>query len=203
MKFMAMLAAALLVLPGALQAQEQDTRKQDRKGAQDPKKEGMPQYQPTREHTALRQFEGEWEFKSKCTMPGQETMEGQGTETVKQTLGGFWLEIDDKGTMMGKEWTGKGFMGYDPAKKQYVGVWLDSWMPHMAKFAGEADSTGKVFTFRMKSHDPKTNQEMDCRMVFEMKDQDHRTLKFYAKDEAGKETMMSEITYTRKPAMIK
>ena len=40
-------------------------------------------------------------------------------------------------------------------------------------------------------------------MVFEWKDQDHRTLRFYTKDESGKEVMMSEITYTRKPAMVK
>ena len=204
---MAMLAAALLVLPGALRAQETDSQDTPKKGTQDKgaqgKKDQMPQYQPGKEHMALRQWEGDWEFKSKCTIPGQETQEGQGTETVKQTLGGFWLEIEDKGTMMGKEWNGKGFMGWDPQKKQYCGVWLDSWMPFIARFEGDADSTGKVFTFKMMGEDPKTGKPMSDRMVFEWKDQDHRMLRFYTKDESGKEVMMSEITYTRKPAMIK
>ena len=46
---------------------------------------------------------------------------------------------------------------------------------------------------------------MKCpeRMVHEIKDQDHRTLRFYGKDDSGKETLWTEITYTRKPAMVK
>jgi len=40
-------------------------------------------------------------------------------------------------------------------------------------------------------------------MVHEIKDQDHRTLRFYGKDDSGKESLWTEITYTRKPAMVK
>lgn len=194
---MAMLAAALLALPGALLSQESDRKK-------DPQGKGqMPEFKPGKEHQALKQFDGEWEYKSKCMIPGQETKEGQGVETCKVGLGGFWLEVEDKGTMMGKEFSGRGLIGYDPHKKKYCGVWADSWMPHLGRFEGDADSTGKVFTFKMMGEDRKTGMPMTDRLVFELKDQDHRTLRFYGKDESGKEMMMSEITYTRKPAMIK
>jgi hypothetical protein len=169
--------------------------------AQDDKK--MPSFQPTKEHQALKQFDGEWEFTSKCTMPGQEAMEGKGTESVRMTYGGFWADIESKGVMAGKDWSGRGLVGWDPLKKKYCGVWVDSMTPYLYKFLGESDATGKTWTFKTHGVDPKTNKESTEKMVWEFKDQDHRTMKFYTKDESGKEIMVSECTYTRKPAMVK
>jgi len=223
------LAVAALLVPmiGALRAQDQPKGQDPGKSTDD----RMPQFQPGKEHQLLKQFDGEWEFKSKCSMPGQETMEGQGTESSRFAFGGFWLEIEEKGMMKNKDWSGKGLMGFDPQKKKYCGVWVDSWSPFIGKFEGEADSSGKVFTFKfMMSEEQKaaktsakdaetprkdTGKEygkdlgkdagMKCpdRMVHEIKDQDHRTLKFYGKDDSGKEQLWTEITYTRKPAMVK
>ena len=164
---------------------------------------GMPSFQPSKEHLSLKQFDGEWEFTSKCTMPGQEAMDGKGTENVRMTYGGFWADVESKGVMGGKDWSGRGLIGFDPQKKKYCGAWVDSMTPYMYTFEGEADTGGKVFTFMMKGVDPKTNKESTDRMVWEFKDQDHRTMKFFAKDESGKETQVSEVTYTRKPAMVK
>lgn len=204
-QLMAMAAAALLALPGALLSQETDRQQRDPQTppGKEQGKQQMPDFKPGKEHQALKQFDGDWEYKSKCMIPGQEMKEGQGMETCKLGLGGFWLEVEDKGTMMNKEFSGKGFIGWDPNKKKYVGAWVDSWMPMLGTFEGEADSTGKIFTFTMKGEDAQTGKPMAHRMVFEFKDQDHRTLRFYSKDESGKEMMASEITYTRKPAMIK
>jgi hypothetical protein len=208
---------------GALRAQ--DTPKAD--GQQ-----RMPEFQPGKEHQLLKQFDGDWEWKSKCHMPGMEPMEGQGTESCRLSMGGFWLECDDKGMMKNKDWSGKGFIGWDPARKKYVGVWVDSMAPFIGHFEGDADSSGKVFTYHFKmmgdQHSMKSSETqkdtgkdygkdqgkkemgkdagmMKCpdRMVHEIKDQDHRSTKFYGKDESGKETLWSEITYTRKPSMIK
>jgi len=207
------LAVAALLVPmiGALRAQDQPKGQDPGKSTDD----RMPQFQPGKEHQLLKQFDGEWEFKSKCSMPGQETMEGQGTESSRFAFGGFWLEIEEKGMMKNKDWSGKGLMGFDPQKKKYCGVWVDSWSPFIGKFEGEADSSGKVFTFKFMMSDEKgktsskeaesDRAKMKCpdRMVHEVKDQDHRTLKFYGKDESGKESVWTEINYTRKPAMIK
>jgi hypothetical protein len=75
--------------------------------------------------------------------------------------------------------------------------------PYLYKFEGEADAGGKTFTFKSKGFDPMTNKEAEHKMVWEVKDQDHRTMKFYGKDDTGKEVLLSECTYTRKPAMVK
>src|SRR5207244_285832 len=101
-----MLAAVFAFVPmiGALRAQETPRTPDDTK----PGDQRMPTFQPGKEHQLLKQFDGDWEFKSKCTMPGQEPQEGQGTETSKLTYGGFWLECEDKGIMKGKDFSGEG-----------------------------------------------------------------------------------------------
>ncbi len=219
-----LLAAVVAFAPmiGALRAQDE------------PKADGqqrMPEFQPGKEHQLLKQFDGDWEFKAKCTMPGMEPSEGQGTESARLTHGGFWLTCDEKGMMKDKDFSGQGFIGYNPAAKKYVGVWVDNHSPFMGKFIGDADTSGKVFTFRFmmtekemaarsaareadkkdagKEYDKESRKDMGKemkvpdRMVHEIKDQDHRTLKFYGKDDSGKESLWTEITYTRKPAMVK
>jgi len=179
--------AACLPIAGALGAQE------DRK----------PAYTPTAQHQLLKQFDGEWEFKSKCVMPGQEVQEGQGIESARQAFGGFWLECEDRGMMMGKEFNGQGLIGFDPQKKKFIGVWIDNYTPFLGRFEGEADSSGKVFTFRMIHEDPGAGKGGPERMVFEIKDPDHRSAKFYGKDDSGRDQLWSEIAYTRKPVMVK
>ena len=66
----------------------------------------------------------------------------------------------------------------------------------------QGKETGKEYG---KEQGKETGQEMGkdagmkCpdKMVHEIKDQDHRTLRFYGKDDSGKETMWTEITFTR------
>src|ERR1043165_7119993 len=115
-----LLAAVVAFAPmiGALRAQ--DEPKVQNKTTADGQQR-MPEFQPGKEHQLLKQFDGDWEFKAKCQMPGMEPMEGQGTESCRLTLGGFWLECDDKGMMKNKDWSGKGFIGWDPARKKYMG----------------------------------------------------------------------------------
>jgi len=231
------LAVAVLLVPmiGALRAQDEGKYRDSGQSTD----QRMQTFEPTKEHQLLKQFDGDWEFTAKCNNPGMEPMEGKGTETCRMTLGGFWLTCEDKGMMKDKDWNGQGFIGYNPQFKKFTGVWVDSQSPFMGKFAGEADTSGKVFTFKfMMSEEMKTwksskeaedsgrhakdtgkefgkeqgketgkemgkGMRMPEKMVHEFKDQDHRTLRFYGKDDSGKETMWTEITYTRKPSMIK
>jgi hypothetical protein len=229
------LAVAALLVPmfGALRAQDEPKTQEKGKSTD----QRMPTFEPGKEHQLLKQFDGDWEFKAKCNMPGMEPSEGSGTETARLGYGGFWLTCEEKGMMKDKDFAGQGCIGFNPYAKKYTGVWIDNHSPFMGKFVGDADSSGKVFTFKfmMTEEQQKTwksakeaesetgkkatgkeygkeketgkemGKEMKCpdKMVHEIKDQDHRTLRFYGKDDSGKEQLWTEITYTRKPAMIK
>jgi hypothetical protein len=162
-----------------------------------------PRPKPGKEHDLLKQFEGDWDVRSTWMPPGQKEQECQGTETARMTLGDFWLVFDTNSKRDDGPVEGHGMMGYDSHKRTYVGVWTDSACPYLSHFGGDADATGK--TFSMKSHgtDPKTGKECKGRMIFEIVDKDHRTLRFYGPDQAGKEILTGVIYYTRKAAGAK
>jgi hypothetical protein len=56
------------------------------------------------------------------------------------------------------------------------------------------DSKGKVFRFHLLGKDPRTGKACEGRMVNEIKEQDHHTLRFYDKDAQGKDVLIFEIT---------
>ena len=99
-----------------------------------------------KEHEWLQQFVGEWESESEGSMgPDQPPMKCKGT-MASRMLGGFWVINEVQGDMMGAQMTAIQTIGYDPAKKKYVGTWVDSMMNHMWKYEGSVDESGKKLT---------------------------------------------------------
>lgn len=190
--------------------------------------EHKQKHEPAKQHQLLKQFEGDWDFKVQCNAPGKEAMTGQGVQMARVTLGGFWLVCEDKGTdSKSEDFSGVGLIGFNPHTEKFCGTWVDSHSPHMWRFEGDVDSTGKVFTFKVlpseghgamkeghagykesykEGKEGATQKEgmphMD-KMVQEIQDRDHRTLKFYGKDETGKEVVWTEITFTRRTDAVK
>jgi hypothetical protein len=119
--------------------------------AQEPGYQGVPA--APKDHAGavkvLKQFEGEWDFGMKSSLPGKEAKSGQGTENARMAYGGQWLRCEDEGAdAAGKPFSGQCIIGYDPHKKKYTGLWIDSESPKMRSFEGDVDSSGKVFMFK-------------------------------------------------------
>src|SRR4051812_2658003 len=76
---------------------------------------------PGKEHLELAKMEGVWDA---VTTIGDKKTKGEAT--YKMDCGGLWLASTFKGEMEGQPFTGRGLDSYDPAKKRYVGVWVDS-----------------------------------------------------------------------------
>ncbi len=101
---------------------------------------------PTHEHGWLQKFIGEWKTDSKATMgPDQPPMQCVGTLSSRQ-LGGFWVVNELKGEWSGSPMTGIQTLGYDKAKKKYVGTWVDSMTDTLWQYQGTVDSSGKILT---------------------------------------------------------
>src|SRR4051812_5835337 len=100
--------------------------------AADPPKPAEPQ----KEHTWLKQLSGEWITESECVMePGKPPVKCQWTESTKM-LGKLWTvteyQCDQNGTPMAGQLT----LGYDPAKKKFVGIWVCSTETTMYTYEG-------------------------------------------------------------------
>jgi hypothetical protein len=82
---------------------------------------------PGAPHAMLAKNAGQWNCTVKSWMdPSAEPMTSKGTESSEMILGGRYLRSHFQGTMMDKPFEGMGTMGYDNAKKKYVGTWFDS-----------------------------------------------------------------------------
>ena len=112
-------------------------------------------------------------------------------------LGGFFLVSEFKGEMAGKPFQGRSLTGYDPFKKKYVGVWVDSMSPGIYNTEGAFDKSGKVLTETMEGPCPE-GKPMRMRLVTQIKDNDHVHFQMHLRGDDGKEALMLEIAYTRK-----
>ncbi len=102
---------------------------------------------PQKEHQWLDQLLGEWTNTGECDMGnGEPPMTSSGTESVR-SMGGLWVVCEGKGEMPGG---GPCEMlmtlGYDTAKKCFVGSWAGSMMSGMFVYRGQLDASGKVLT---------------------------------------------------------
>lgn len=103
--------------------------------------------QPTKEHKWLQRLVGEWTSEAKCNMgPDQPEQTFRGSERVR-SLGELWIVADGKGEMPGGgEANMMLTLGYDTAKKRFVGSWVGSMMTNMWVYDGELDAAGTTLS---------------------------------------------------------
>ena len=103
--------------------------------------------EPQQEHHWLQKMVGQWTYEHECHgEPGQPASKAQGKETIR-SLGGLWIVGESQGQMPGGgEATMILTLGYDPARKKYVGTWVGSMMTHLWVYEGSLDAAGKVLT---------------------------------------------------------
>ena len=148
--------------------------------------EGKPPHPiPTDEHGFIRQFEGEWRTSGKGTdMTGKE-VDMAGVEYDRMVLGDFWLSFVYRSQINDKPFVGHGMIGYDPAKKKYVGTWVDSMSPYMSQLEGRADAKTNTLTMEVSGVDPMTDKSCKGRLVFQIQDPEHRSLQSYRMDDSA------------------
>jgi hypothetical protein len=150
-----------------------------------------PSAKPGPEHERLKKMEGTWEATIKTTEG-----ESKGTMIFKMEVGGLWLVSNFKGSFGGQQFQGRGLDGYDPIKKKYVSVWVDSMSPALMLFEGNFDKEGKVFT--QFGEGPGMDGKMTkFKSVTEMKDPDSMVFTMSSAGNNGKEQTMLTIMYKR------
>jgi hypothetical protein len=148
--------------------------------------------QPGPEHQKLKELEGTWDAVIKM---GEG--ESKGTTVWKMELGGLWLVSEFQGEVGGQKFSGRGFDGYDPIKKKYVAVWIDSMSNSPMVSEGSYDKDGKVLTMTGEGPGPDGNPTK-YKMTTEHKDKDTLFWTMYGPGPDGKEAPMFTITYKRR-----
>jgi len=186
--------AAFGLVAGAISAQE---KAQDKKTPAAPAEAMPPLPQPGPEHQVLKDDVGTWDATVEAFMPpGAPPSVSKGTETNRITGGGLWLVSDFKSEFMDQPFEGHGVMGWDPAKKKYVGTWVDSMSTTVSQSESTYDSAKKTFTGWMEGPD-ETGKTVKTKAVTEVKGPDSKVFTMYRVME-GKEVPTLRITYTRR-----
>lgn len=144
---------------------------------------------PGPEHEMLKKWEGTWDTTMK--MMG---MESKGVATYKMELGGLWLVSTFEGDLGGIKFSGRGLDSYDPAKKKFVGIWVDSMSTSPMNMEGTYDKDKKTMT--MVGEGPGFDgKPTKYRAVSEFKDENTVNFSMYVGD--GKEPAFT-ILYKRR-----
>jgi hypothetical protein len=149
----------------------------------------MPMHaEPQKEHQWLQQLVGDWTYEHECIMgPDQPPVKAKGTESVR-SVGGVWVLCEGSGELPGcGAATTLMTLGYDPAKKRFVGSFIGSMMTNMWVYEGQLDASGKVLTLDTEgpsfTDEGKTAKYQD---IIEINSDDHRTLSSQCLGDDGK-----------------
>jgi hypothetical protein len=156
---------------------------------------------PSPEHQILAADVGTWDAAIKSFMdgPGSEPQISKGVETNEIMTGGLWVLSKFEGNFGPMKFEGRGQFGYDPAKKKYVGTWIDSMSPSISVLEGTYDAKTKTMSYIGDGYDPRSKSKYTQRMVTAMKDDGTRVFTLSMKFEGGDpEVKMMEITYTKR-----
>ncbi|MEQ8767446.1 MAG: DUF1579 domain-containing protein [Planctomycetota bacterium] len=174
------LFSALIVSAGALALTSQD-------------QDAMPS--ASSEHELLMESVGTWDAAMKMWMGPGEPMSAQGTE-VNRAVGPFHVVSDFKADMMGMDFDGHGISSWDPTKKKFITIWVDSTEPTPGILEGTHDEKTKTMTF--KGEMMMMGERMKVRQVITMKDAEHRTFDMFITPPGGEEMQSMHIDYTKK-----
>tara|TARA_R110000782_G_scaffold175732_1_gene266838 strand:+ start:3027 stop:3689 length:663 start_codon:yes stop_codon:yes gene_type:complete len=204
-------AAAVLVLPGFGPedghdhtghghdghngtAHQPDTGQSDR-DMQKEMEQWMAMASPGENHAVLDKSVGKWTAKTSFIMdPSQPPTEGEGTMTSEWVLGKRFVKSDFyMKDMMGTEFQGLAYTGYDNIKGEYVSTWMDTFGTGILMMTGEHDGSRCV----MEGESVSPEGPYTMKIVTTWHDDDHFTDVFYDKvgDDGWRKS--GEIKYTR------
>lgn len=136
MKTMAVSLAALMSL-GFLAPLRAQTSPQDQQKAMEAY---MKAGAVTEDHAYLKRFAGSWTAATTMwTTPGQPPATSENSFEGRMILGGRFVALDYKGTMMGQPFEGLQITGYDNMQKKYLTLWLDNTSTSFFELAGTLD----------------------------------------------------------------
>ena len=151
---------------------------------------------PGPEHAILKAEAGVWDAVVEV-LGGPAPAISKGSETNTLMGNGLWLITDFKSEMMNMPFHGHGTTGWDPAKKKYVGTWVDTMSTGVMLSEGTYDAGTKTMTSWMEGPDM-TGQMTKMKAVTEWKSPDNRVFSMYMPGPDGKEVATMRITYARR-----
>lgn len=161
-------------------------------------KKWMEYATPAEGHKFLQKMVGEWEIVSKLwEKPGQDPTVTKGPGKGKMIMGGRYLKVNYRGTMMGMPFEGMSIYGYDNHLKKYFSTWIDNMGTGILVNKGILDRSGKVLTQFGDVDDIFTGKKQKAKTIITFVNPDKWLMEMYMISPQG-EFKSLEVTHTRK-----
>ena len=154
---------------------------------------------PGAEHERLADFIGTWKATVTMWMGPGEPMVSTGKMFNTLDLGGRYLKQDYKGDANDgpfPNFEGRGYMGYNDARGQYEGFWVDNASNQMGIERGDFDPKTNSWDMRSETVMPGVGP-MTKRSVITLVSEKEHTLEMYFTGPDGNETKCMHIKYVR------
>ena len=134
-------------------------------------------------------WDGEAEIR---TGPGAPPMRHKAMTTYR-LVGGRWLTLDYKAD---SGFEGHGVYGWDPTKRKYAGIWVDSMQTTIARGEGTWDPATRTATYTFETMGP--NGIVRYRETIERPDRDTRIYRNLMPGRDGTEFEMIHVVHKRR-----
>ncbi|MBZ0265671.1 DUF1579 domain-containing protein, partial [bacterium] len=154
---------------------------------------------PGEGHKVLDRMVGSWEITQKMHGMGETPMESKGSAEIQWILGGRWIQQNLSADMMGKPFNGMGLIGYDNFKNAYVTAWVDDMSTSLWYATGWYNKKYDLIEQYGQMDEYMTNEsDRTARHVIRFKDEDKFIYEIHDPHIGGENTLVLEITYSRK-----
>lgn len=149
-------------------------------------------------HKHLGESVGNWDFVLKTwDAPGSKPTEDKGTSKGEMILGGRYFQMTHEGTAWGMPFNAIQLIGFDNAKQEFLGFWIDNMGTGFTVSSGKMDFNKPYLEMFGTFIDPLTKKDVKFRSVLQSADIDHYKIEMYIEKE-GKEMLFWETAYSRK-----
>jgi hypothetical protein len=155
---------------------------------------------PGDHHKALSAMEGKFKYNMTFKMdPTQPSQTAEGEYEGKSVFGGRFLMTMVKGPMMGDNFEGMGYLGYDNQLQKHVSVWMDNMGTGIMRSEGTCSDDCKTMTFEGEMPDIMQGGKMcKYKFVYNIKSPDEFSMRWWSPAPATGEMFESmTINYTR------
>ncbi len=154
---------------------------------------------PGESHKRMQPMIGEWEETVVMWFaPEAPPVTMEASMTAEWILGGRWVRLEHRGSMMGQPFHGIGLDGYDSYREEYVSIWMDNMSTASMVSRGTHDPATNAVTMMATADDFMAGREdVPVRSVTHWTDPDTFVFEMYTVSEDGTEYQVMELTGRR------
>jgi len=153
----------------------------------------------TENHAFLKRMAGSWLAQTTMwTFPGQPPTMSQNTFDGTMILGGRFVSLAYKGTMMGQPFEGVQITGYDNLQKKYITLWIDNTSTSFFLLSGHREPGKDIINQKGEWPDPMTGGMEKVRAAVTYTGPDSYVFEQFMTLPDGKEFKSMEMRCTRK-----